>query len=1660
MKKSLSILLTAALSALSLFVLTFTSCEIGMGESVDLEAPELTITSPEANAKVGKEIVLEGKCHDNIRVTEVVISNVITGEEYGKAQINGDNWKIALELDEGEVELKCQAKDKAENISSKSIRTILLLVDETAPEGLSWYIDRGAGIQIPLDDKPALENTDLSLADNKYIPQNQEFTICGNFYDAMSIDTITLTLSENGQRVISKTVTAENKGDGNYIGDGKSIFAPSFRFTHDELVQAKSTMSSGKHYLLVSYYTTDEHQNSAERNLQYLLWYPESDYPGIQQSGTSGDDGTISNLYVSVGSAIPIHFFDDDELTEIAYDFMAESAFVSSGITKANIPERKNNFEKKETISGKSDYPVQQNAGNSNAIFYLLTYAKDINGKESARIIKTTVSDNRNPLIIIEGPVENTIPAMTNGTKFTIHGLCEDTSGCKNLKIAYIPGTASTADKQTRATELFNGINGATPAGGEILKTVTFPVNKTITDGWCNEPFSFEYDILTDFSKENAKAKKDFFLRVEDNDGNIVDKVFNVLGDSNPPVITISQPNANMTVCDYSHTDLTLEFKASKTSGLGIVDSKYCIYRKGHADEKWRIGSGLAKDATTGKISKTIPKATLKSWAETEGDVQPLFIFEAEDQLEIKATDQRTVVLSPLPVLEKVTVDKSSGTYPTGTKLTFQAKFSDSVKVTGTPRLNFSGITAGAAYAEYKSGSGTDTLSFEYTVAENTVADGVSGISCSGTGIDLNGGTIETGVAGTGNATITFDSGKNFWDSTDTKVKSVIKLDGVQPYISSVTLASVEGVVQNSDDNNYYCAANHDIILNVVFSENINISKDSTTGLCPVLHVGSFDFTYESASGNTAKFLHTVKANENSSGRLSCSIANAISAADMKNIKDSAGNTMKTATGENALAVVIDTREPKKPGLTGTIGTGESAITIANNKVYNKTPVLTITADSSDTDIDETKTEYSLDGGLSWNSYNSSSKPVAGEGSHKLLGRVADKAGNISPVSDEIDIAVHLAFPDINEISIAKNDGKYKKDDTVQFKVFLSDVVEPYAVGAATISFTGIHAGNTITRNVDVDASTSKTNKLVFTYTVLEGDEFKGVKISALNLGSIKDRYSNTGDNSTSQIAACLAAAPATREDLVLDGKAPAITSYLLGTKSCAATATDQISNASNSDFTITLIFDENLIKESGQIILQRKGTWAIPPVMKKTIFQKWYNKMSITDKEILMETENGDGKGVEKTDTLTGQPVGPYKKITHGLIKEDGKMIPDTETQYVLDFQYGLYESTGKVAQIRNALKEVGYDKHTVEVRNVTLSGSDDSKPEDEQVLKSNIMTIAFTDTIEDGQNWELIIPGNSLHDESGNAFAGFKASADAGANDKTFSLWSNKVATPVVRVDRYSHGMGAKGLNGTSESLIEGWTSPNATTYAANSGSNLKPLGYAKVRIDCETPDVTIYYKTVTEGTANPETSGIDQNKGSHTKIRFTNDGGNENFRISSIGDKTLTDLTFTSTDEGFENLDHSLNSVESSIGDISSDANRYQTARKDYVTSLAIKNGFDDSDNGYEGVFKTVIIAYKGYDENRTDADGEPQINIEGGTKKGGEPNVSGFPLRDATSDHRYAKNMYYYGNGFFAWVSYEIVSKDFAVLQHRSNYSSNYPTHSYGQLLYLYNYSTWE
>jgi hypothetical protein len=87
-----------------------------------------------------------------------------------------------------------------------------------------------------------------------------------------------------------------------------------------------------------------------------------------------------------------------------------------------------------------------------------------------------------------------------------------------------------------------------------------------------------------------------------------------------------------------------------------------------------------------------------------------------------------TIVATASPVITAVTASAGSGEALVGSKITFNLAMSSAVLVSGVPRLTLSN----GAVATYVSGSGSNTLTFQYTVAAgdaNTAGLAVTGVS-------------------------------------------------------------------------------------------------------------------------------------------------------------------------------------------------------------------------------------------------------------------------------------------------------------------------------------------------------------------------------------------------------------------------------------------------------------------------------------------------------------------------------------------------------------------------------------------------------------------------------------------------------------------------------------------------------------------------------------------------------------------------------------------------------------------------------------------------------------------------------------------------------------------------------------------------------------------
>ncbi len=100
-----------------------------------------------------------------------------------------------------------------------------------------------------------------------------------------------------------------------------------------------------------------------------------------------------------------------------------------------------------------------------------------------------------------------------------------------------------------------------------------------------------------------------------------------------------------------------------------------------------------------------------------------------------------------LPTVTSVTSSSTAGSYDVGSVIPIQVVFSDPVTVTGTPTLTLQNGGAGRV-VNYSSGSGTTTLTFNYTVQAGDTSADLDYLSSSA--LSLNGGTIvETSSANT-----------------------------------------------------------------------------------------------------------------------------------------------------------------------------------------------------------------------------------------------------------------------------------------------------------------------------------------------------------------------------------------------------------------------------------------------------------------------------------------------------------------------------------------------------------------------------------------------------------------------------------------------------------------------------------------------------------------------------------------------------------------------------------------------------------------------------------------------------------------------------------------------------------------------------------------------
>lgn len=1658
---------------LAIFFAFLISCQIGLGKEVDLEAPIITLTKMQSGSTevdsshfgggvyCKKTVSFFGTATDNVKVesvnAEIKWNNEVDFQPLSSTTLSGDSFQFDFTFETtGIAYIKFVATDEAGNYNVKSSRVVTLLVDDEAPVGKSWYINRKLnGIQYALKPLEELKELDLDLPENKDAAQNVAFSIHSAFNDEMGIKPGSVSIKikdESGNLVCEVPNSTSND------------YSPVFEITHDILVGGGSQYATGKHYLQVWYDAEDvvtlPESNKAqdiEVDGGWFIWWPESDLPKVSQR-PSLDDVTNS-IMLNVNEAVTITITDDDALSEVYCSLLTENEFESIKNTYENdysqiidiVPETEREKRTKMGVaySTERDEIISFTAPTTPQEMYLISYVKDSGGKITTNKEIINVSDATSPILFIASPSNNEIPVVqmsadNKNAIASIKGQTIDTSGCSYLEFVWVPNSVEEENSQKSriAKQLLNDIaeekkNKEYAPKNDAVKVTVFDTGaklwsvklgeEEITNtGYIKQNFEFDIDILNDFvfETDNEKNENKFFIvKVTRKDGKSTIQEYKLSADTTKPKIISVNPK-NTTQIIESGYDFELEFYAEKDNGLAIDPSKYQIIER-------------IKDVETVLANENkyaISKDVLSKY-ELSGTI-PMYIFSAEDIFGNKISTTYTVVVSSLPQLKTIT--STAQNVKKGEEIIFNANFSETVGDNSAfeqnkPFLVLEGFSDGIPRkAEYFEGAGSPTLRFKYVAVEGDKSDGIQIKYDDDYGlIDPNGNTnLKEGID------IHLKDGIdiNKDNYTDYVLKDkTISVDAVSPKILSYEV--IPSGVEKNEDGNYYLNEGKSITAKVVFSEEL-----SDTGAPEFNFTNGMKLKFDSLDSKT--FIFTGKISDtDQNGTLSCSNDDSIFISNVENIVDKAGNKLLLSGNIDGdlPSIVVDTKSPEVPSIKK-----ENGEDFPKTDNYQSNVPFKII--SNDTDV--MLYEYSLNGGTSWvnaaNGVGTVSIP-AGEDIlfAELTARVTDKAGNVSEYPESIELNIKNSFPNFS-VECTNPDGYYKLGDEIKFKVSFEEKIKV----VKTNENTKIQIAEGKYASLTTTVSDKELTSIDFSYKVETGDEFTiSIPENGINLGdSVVDLFGFTQNGKS-------ISEDYERSGVKCDAVAPTVKTMFPNDGTTAAqNFNGDVTNIYKTGNEIRITFSEPVQKGSGNLILRQTAGWAIPPVLTASEYNTICAELDYEYKNILARQDENGKLEEDMEDTSvgikhrnneyhgTGQYIGPYKKSMQGIKLENGNYVPDIDTKFVLDFDIGIWEttethpigktfenhaykaptSTTSAGEIRGALEEAGLHQRVLDVTSANVK------------VNGNEVTITFpkglidqTDALPNGREWELVFEKGTFLDITGNEF-GEGLTKDAiqenGTQTEVSNTWkrgrtsitdgskplvliktngneffnSDKVATPVVRVDRYSYGLGIRQANADG----------NLTVQIANDG--VKPTGYVRVRIDCETKDATVVY--------------------SETKVEKDNNSANsENTTYSNAGATSYyTTTNITSYDLPVRS--YTTNSIFA-VG-----SGDYKKSYKGIIAAKGTKNSFTSSDDGIEGVFQTVVYFSNPITGNNTSCSsldsGKTDISIRGTTGFAGEPYISPFPLRDSRVGSPYLRIVFreksanITTNDYY-WVSYEVL-----------------------------------
>ena len=786
-----------------------------------------------------------------------------------------------------------------------------------------------------------------------------------------------------------------------------------------------------------------------------------------------------------------------------------------------------------------------------------------------------------------------------------------------------VTGVTSTTDNDSykqgetiAITVAFSEVVNVDESGGTPQLTLETGGSDAVVDyssGTGSNTLTFNYTIGAGHTSSDLDYKATSSLAL--NSGTIRDAALNdatltlaspgaanSLGANKALIVDTSVPTISGVSLNAANSELTVTFAEdvyNTNGGSGDLEV---------ADFALSISGGAAGvNATPASITKTAQNIWVLGVTLTGGPAdggETLTVVPASTAIYDKAGNAASTSQSNntasltekiLPTITGVTSTTGNGSYKQGQTIAITVAFSEVVNVDesgGTPQLTLE--TGGSdAVVDYSSGTGSNTLTFNYTIGAGHTSSDLDYKATSS--LALNSGTIKDAALNAATLTLASPGATN-------------SLGANKALIVDTTVPTVTGVTSTTDNDSY--KQGETIAITVAFSEVVNVDESGGTPQL-TLETGGSDAVVDYSSGtgsNTLTFNYTIGAGHTSSD-LDYKATSSL-ALNSGTIRDAALNdatlTLASPGAANSLgankALIVDTSVPTISGVSLNAANSELTVTFAED-VYN--------TNGGSGDLEVADFALSISGGAAGvNATPASITKTAqniwvlgvtltggpADGGETLTvvpasTAIYDKAGNAASTSQSNNTAslTEKILPTITGVTSTTGNGSYKQGQTIAITVAFSEVVNVDESGG-TPQLTLETGGSDAV--VDYSSGTG-SNTLTFNYTIGAGHtssdlDYKATSSLALNSGTIKDAALNAATLTLASPGATNSLGA--NKALIVDTTVPTVTGV--------TSTTDNDSYKQGETIAITVAFSEVVnVDESGgtpQLTLETGGSDAV----------------------------------------------------------------------------------------------------------------------------------------------------------------------------------------------------------------------------------------------------------------------------------------------------------------------------------------------------------------------------------------------------------------------------------------------------------------------------------